>query len=272
MNLKAADRYRIEARRKLDLGALDPSDTSLVKGGKSSAAKPLRQYNERLAELQDLLYAEHQHKLLIVLQGMDTAGKDGTIRRVFEGMDPVGVRVASFKVPTEEELGHDFLWRVHRQVPGKGEVVIFNRSHYEDVLIVRVHQLVPAKVWQQRYEQIRSFERMLTETGTTILKFFLYIDKDEQKKRLQNRLDDPTKHWKFRLGDLDERKRWDDYLDAYEDAIRETSRDSAPWFIVPSNAKWYRNLVISDILIETLEGLKMKYPEPEEDLVGVIVE
>jgi len=180
--------------------------------------------------------------------------------------------VASFKAPTAEELDHDYLWRIHKQVPGRGEMVIFNRSHYEDVLVVRVHNYVTPEVWKKRFDQINEFERTLAESGTTILKFYLHIDKDEQKERLQARLDDPTKRWKFRLGDLKERKLWNDYMEAFEDVLSKTSTEYAPWYIVPANRKWYRDLVISSILVETLEDLKMKYPESEENLDGVVVE
>lgn len=228
--------------------------------------------NAKLEELQEVLYAEGKHKILIVLQAMDTGGKDGAIRRVFDGVNPQGVRVAAFKVPTEEELAHDYLWRVHKVVPGKGEMVIFNRSHYEDVLVVRVHNIVPKEVWKARYEQINAFERHLAETGTTILKFYLHIDQDEQKERLQARLDDPAKQWKFRLGDLEERKLWPDYMKAYEDALGKTSTEHAPWYIVPANRKWYRDLVISSVLVDALKKLDMKYPEPEDDLSSVVIE
>jgi PPK2 family polyphosphate:nucleotide phosphotransferase len=210
--------------------------------------------------------------VLIVFQAMDTGGKDGTIRRVFDGVNPAGVRVVSFKAPTSEELDHDFLWRVHKATPGNGEMVIFNRSHYEDVLVVRVHDLVPKKVWGKRFDQINEFERTLAENGTTILKFYLHIDLDEQKERLQARLDDPSKHWKFRLGDLAERKRWPEYRNAYEEVLNKTSTDHAPWYIIPANRKWYRDLVISSVLVDTLDGLKMKYPASEENLDGVVVE
>ena len=218
------------------------------------------------------MFAEHKHKVLVVLQAMDTGGKDGTIRHVFEGVNPAGVRVASFKAPTSEELDHDYLWRIHKEVPGKGEMVIFNRSHYEDVLVVRVHNIVPPEVWKKRFDQINEFERILAESGTTILKFYLHIDMDEQKERLQARLDDPTKRWKFRLGDLEERKLWTDYMEAFEDVLSKTSTEYAPWYIVPANRKWYRDLVISSVLVDTLEGLKMKYPVSEENLDGVVVE
>ena len=265
-------RYRVKPSTKVKLSEYDPDDTREFKGDKDDANDVLDELTHRLEAVQELLYAEHKHKLLVVLQGMDTSGKDGVIRHVFEGVNPQGVRVASFKVPTPEELDHDYLWRVHQHVPGKGEIVIFNRSHYEDVLVVRVHELVPEKQWSSRYQQINDFERLLVEEGTTILKFFLHIDKKEQKERLQARLDDPNKLWKFNVGDLKERQLWDAYIDAYEDVLSRTSQEGAPWYIVPSNQKWYRNLVIANVLVETLEKLKMSYPVPEEDLSKVIIE
>ncbi|MBI5950695.1 MAG: polyphosphate kinase 2 family protein [Chloroflexi bacterium] len=264
--------YLVKPDTKVNLAKVDPDDTGDFKGGKEKGLTEIEKLNSKLESLQELLFAEHKHKVLIVLQAMDTGGKDGAIRRVFDGVNPAGVRVASFKAPTPEELDHDYLWRIHRQAPGKGEMVIFNRSHYEDVLVVRVHNLVPPEVWKKRFDQINEFERILAESGTTILKFYLHIDRDEQKERLQARLDDPTKRWKFRLGDLEERKLWDDYMKAYEDVLGKTSADYAPWYIVPANRKWYRDLVISSVLVETLEGLKMKYPAPEENLDGVVVE
>jgi PPK2 family polyphosphate:nucleotide phosphotransferase len=265
-------RYLVEPGKKVKLSEWGPSDTSEFKGGKEEARIEVLKQNLRLRELQEVLFAEHKHKILIVLQAMDTGGKDGAIRHVFEGVNPNGTRVANFKQPAGEELEHDYLWRVHKQVPAKGELVIFNRSHYEEVLIVRVHKLVPEEVWKPRYGQINDFEEMLAENGTTILKFYLHIDKEEQKNRLQARLDDPNKHWKFRTGDLEERKLWPDYMQAYEDVLNKTSTAAAPWFIVPANHKWYRDFVISSILLERLEGLKMKFPEPEDDLSGVVVE
>ena len=218
------------------------------------------------------MYAEQKHKVLVVLQGMDTSGKDGVIRHVFEGVNPQGVKVASFKVPTPEELAHDYLWRIHKQTPGKGELVIFNRSHYEDVLVVRVHDLVEKDVWSRRYDQINHFERMLADEGTIILKFFLHISLDEQKKRLQDRLDNPDKHWKFSVGDLKERKLWSEYVKAYEDVLQKTSTEWAPWYLVPANHKWYRDLVIGTILVDTLKGLNMKYPQPADDLSKIVIE
>lgn len=265
-------RYLVKPGERVDLSKWDPNDKGDFKGGKEEGLEELEKLNARLEELQEVLYASHQHKVLVVLQALDTGGKDGVIRRVFDGVNPQGVRVASFKVPTEEELDHDYLWRVHRVVPGRGEMVIFNRSHYEDVLVVRVHRIVPPEVWKQRYEQINAFERHLAENGTTLLKFFLHIDREEQKERLQARLEDPTKRWKFRLGDLEERKHWGEYMEAYEDALSKTSTDHAPWYVVPANRKWYRDLVISSVLVRTLEDLGMTYPEPEENLDGVVVE
>lgn len=265
-------RYRVEPGKKIDLSKIDPNDDKAFKGDKEKGLKALSKLNAELQALQELLYAEQKHKVLIVLQAMDTGGKDGTIRRVFEGVNPQGVKVASFKVPTAEELAHDFLWRVHKVTPGAGEMVIFNRSHYEDVLVVRVHGYAPEEVWKKRYDQINDFERLLAESGTTILKFFLHIDLDEQKERLQARLDDPTKTWKFRLGDLEERKLWGQYMQAYEDALDKTSTEYAPWYVIPANRKWYRDLVISTILVDTLKGLKMEFPKPEENLDGVVIE
>jgi PPK2 family polyphosphate:nucleotide phosphotransferase len=264
-------RYLIKPGSKVDLKDWDPSDKSGFDGSKSEAEKQIVSINRELETLQELLYAQHLHKLLIILQGMDTSGKDGTIRHVFEGVNPQGVQVTSFKVPTPEELDHDYLWRTHACVPVKGQIMIFNRSHYEDVLIVRVHNLVPTKIWKRRYKQIKDFERMLVEEGTTILKFFLHISSEEQKERLQARLDDPGKRWKFNQGDLLERKRWDEYMAAYEDAIHETSTDVAPWHIVPSNRNWYRNLVVAQTIVDTLKGLKMEYPQPQEDLKGIVI-
>ena len=258
--------------RRIDLSQLDASGTGRFKGGKKAAGPEIAALTERLARLQELLYAQAEHRVLVVLQAMDTGGKDGVIRRVFSAVNPQGVRVSSFKVPTAVELSRDFLWRVHQVVPGNGEMVIFNRSHYEDVLVVRVRNLAPPDVWSKRYAQINDFERLLAESGKTILKFFLHIDLDEQKKRLQARLDDPAKHWKFRLGDLDDRKFWPEYMRAYEDVLEKTSTEYAPWYIIPANRKWYRDLAIAGILVETLEGLKMEFPKSGENLDGVVIE
>jgi PPK2 family polyphosphate:nucleotide phosphotransferase len=260
------NRYRVEPGSLIDLSQWDPDDESSFDIKKDEADEVLEKLNRQLESLQELLYAEHKQKVLIVLQAMDTGGKDGTIRHVFEGVNPQGVRVAAFKVPTPEEMDHDYLWRIHKQTPAKGEIVIFNRSHYEDVLVVRVHELVPEEVWSRRYAQINHFEQMLAQEGTTILKFYLHIDKDEQKQRLQDRLDEADKRWKFNPGDLKERKLWDDYMRAYQDVLSKTSTPWAPWYIVPANHKWYRNLVIATTLVETLKGLDMHYPQPAEDL------
>ncbi len=259
------DCYLVRPGAPVNLAEWDPDDRTAFAGKEKKGRKLFQELNERLEALQELLYAEHKHKVLIVLQAMDTGGKDGVIRRVFEGVNPQGVRVVSFKQPTPDELDHDFLWRVHRHVPGRGEMVIFNRSHYEDVLVVRVHKLVPDEVWSKRYAQINDFERMLAEEGTLILKFFLHISLAEQKQRLQERLDDPTKRWKFNPGDLDERKLWPKYMQAYEDAISKTSTAWAPWYIVPSDRKWYRDLVVCLAIVSALEGLKMSYPQPAFD-------
>ena len=264
--------YRVKPGSHVDLGERDANDKGSFAGDKAEGREQLERLNRELEELQELLYAEHKHKVLIVLQAMDTGGKDGTIRHVFEGVNPQGVRVASFKRPTPEELDHDYLWRVHGHTPGKGEIVIFNRSHYEDVLVVRVHSLVPEEIWSKRYEHITAFERLLADEGTTILKFFLHIDLDEQKERLQARLDQPHKHWKFDPGDLRERKLWPQYIKAYEDAISRTSTKWAPWYIVPANRKWYRNLVIGSAIVEALRSLDMRHPEPDFDPAGIVIE
>jgi PPK2 family polyphosphate:nucleotide phosphotransferase len=266
------NRYRVKSGSKVKLAEIDPSDTSAFKGNKAEAGKELSRLTQRLDSFQELLYAERKHKVLIVLQGMDTSGKDGTIRHVFEGVNPQGVRVASFKVPSLEEQEHDYLWRIHKQTPGSGEMVIFNRSHYEDVLVARVHDLVSEKVWKKRYDQINAFEKMLAAEGTVILKFYLHIDRDEQKKRLQSRLDDDTKHWKFSSADLKERKLWDQYMQAYEEVLIRTSTDYAPWYTVPANHKWYRNMVVASVIDKTLAGLKMKYPPAEEGLNAIKIE
>jgi PPK2 family polyphosphate:nucleotide phosphotransferase len=238
---------------------------------KGETKEELKKNVERLRELQQVLWAEYRHALLIVLQAMDAGGKDGTIKHVMRGVNPQGCRVTSFKVPTEEELDHDFLWRVHKAVPRRGHIGIFNRSHYEDVLVVRVRNLAPPDVWQKRYEQINHFERLLAETGTTILKFFLFISKEEQKQRFEERLADPHKNWKFSMGDVEERAYWGDYMQAYEDALSRCSKPWAPWYVIPADRKWYRNLAISQIIVETLEGLDMRYPPPLPNADEVVI-
>jgi PPK2 family polyphosphate:nucleotide phosphotransferase len=260
MSLK---KLQIKPGSSAHLSSIDPADTSLAPGKKDETNAQSDKLCDRLVDLQELLFAEHKHKLLVVLQGMDTSGKDGTVRHVMRGVSPQACRAVSFKKPTEPEVEHDFLWRIHAQVPAAGEIVIFNRSHYEDVLVVRVHELVPEKIWRKRYDQINDFERTLSESGTTILKFFLHISRDEQRQRLQARLDDPTKRWKFQHGDIEERKLWDDYTKAYEAVLEKTSTDWAPWIVVPSDKKWVRNWVVAKTIIDTLEGFDMKYPQPD---------
>jgi PPK2 family polyphosphate:nucleotide phosphotransferase len=255
---------------RVDLSTIDPAATH--GHAKAASAEELATGLERLTDLQDRIWAEGRHKVLVVLQGIDAAGKDGTVLHVMSAFNPQGCSVTPFKAPSAEELAHDYLWRIHRHVPGKGEIVVFNRSHYEDVLVVRVHDIVPKDVWSRRYDEINAFEQLLTDEGTTIVKFFLYIDRDEQRARLQARLDDPTKRWKFRLGDLEERKRWDDYTAAYEAVLERCSTDRAPWYVIPANRKWFRNLAVAEILADTLDELEPSYPEPAEDLNGVVVE
>ena len=264
------DALRVQPGSRVRLAQIDPSAT--FGHEKEAAAAELQAGLDRLTDLQDRLWAEARHPVLVVLQGIDTAGKDGTIRHVMSAFNPMGCTVTSFKVPTPPELAHDYLWRIHQRTPGKGEIGIFNRSHYEDVLVVRVHELVPKAVWSKRFDQINAFEQLLVDSGTTIVKFFLWISRDEQRERLQARLDQPDKRWKFRLGDLDERKRWDDYVAAYDDALSRCSTDAAPWYVIPSNRKWFRNLAVAEILADTIDGLKPRYPKPEEDLTGVVVE
>lgn len=265
-------RYRVPPGTAVDLRQWDPRDRSLCTAGKEAGREITRELNRRLEALQEMLYAHGQHKVLVVLQAMDTGGKDGTIRTVFDGTDPQGVKVASFKRPTPAELAHDYLWRVHRHTPGSGEIVLFNRSHYEDVLAVRVHELVPRQAWERRYEHINHFERLLADEGTTILKFFLHISREEQRQRLQERLDVRDKRWKFSRGDLAERARWHDYQAAYEAVLSRTSTPWAPWFVVPADRNWYRDLVVSRLLVDCLEGLDLHYPEPEAGLDDVVIE
>lgn len=264
------ERHLVKPGKKFRLSAVDPADTGEYRD-KKEARKQLDADRTELIRLQELLYAEGQHALLIVLQAMDTGGKDGTIAHVMSGVNPQGCIVTPFKVPTAEELAHDYLWRVHKAVPPKRMIGIFNRSHYEDVLVVRVHNLVPKEVWSRRYEQINQFEKHLAENGVTILKFFLHISKEEQKRRLQARLDDPTKHWKFAVGDLKERALWEEYMAAYEDAINLTSTEWAPWYVVPADRKWYRNLVVARVIVETLRSFNMQYPPSAADLTQVVI-
>jgi PPK2 family polyphosphate:nucleotide phosphotransferase len=263
---------RVTPGTDLDLSAIDPRSTPGFDGDKQDSKPVFHERRRRLAELQDLLYADGTQRLLVVLQATDTGGKDGTIRHVFKDVDPIGIHMWSFKKPSEEELAHDYLWRAHAKVPADGEVVVFNRSHYEDVLVVRVHGLIDDQRVQQRFAHIRDFERMLVEEGTTIVKVFLHISKEEQAERLQKRLDRPDKHWKFSSADLEERERWEDYQQAFRDAIDATSTEHAPWYVVPADRKWYRNLAVSTLLVEVLEELDMSYPPPEPGLDDVVVE
>lgn len=265
MHTKFTKELIVKPGKKVHLSKYDPDETLGWKKGAAmevSLAKAVQTLDKR----QYLMYAEHKRALLIVLQGLDAAGKDGTIRHVMSGVNPQGCRVTSFKVPTDEEAAHDFLWRVHKAVPGQGYIGIFNRSHYEDVLVVRVHKLVPKEVWRERYDDINAFEELLGENKTRILKFFLHISKDEQKKRFEKRIHDPDREWKISDADLRERKFWDDYIEAYEDALTKCSTDVAPWFIIPANKKWFRNLAVSHIIAETMEDMDMKFPKPTIDV------
>lgn len=252
--------FTVEPNKTFSLSKINANDCGEWENKKDEAKTKLAELTAEIDQLQEILYAEHKHKILIVLQGMDGGGKDGTIRAVFDGVNPQGVQVANFKVPTPLELDHDYLWRIHPCVPGKGELVIFNRSHYEDTLIVRVHDLISIEECNKRYQQIVHFETMLFEEGTTILKFCLFIDKDEQKKRLLERLDDPTKQWKFNPNDINERKLWDQYMVAYEEMLNHTSSDISPWYLIPANHNWYRNLIIAQIIVGELKKLEMQYP------------
>jgi PPK2 family polyphosphate:nucleotide phosphotransferase len=262
------DRLRVKPGSKVRLKDVDPGYHG--EGVTTADAAAMVAAYERQLELGQLkLYAESRRSLLIVLQGLDASGKDGVCRHVLDAFNPLGTTVSAFKQPTPAELAHDFLWRVHARAPGKGEVAVFNRSHYEDVLVVRVHGLVPRKVWSRRYEQINEFERQLGASGTTILKFFLYISKDEQLERFRDRLEDPRRNWKISLGDYEERSHWDEYIEAYEEALERCSTDDAPWYVIPSNRKWFRDLAVSQILCATLEDMNLRYPEPSVDLEEV---
>jgi PPK2 family polyphosphate:nucleotide phosphotransferase len=252
---------------KMKLADVDTSGTHGIE--KEAAAAQLEKNLDRLSVLQYLLYAESRRSLLVVLQGIDAGGKDGTIQHVMSGLNPQGVQVTSFKVPEGAEKRHDYLWRVHCAVPEFGQIGIFNRSHYEDVLVVRVHNIVPKSVWSKRYAQINDFERMLNENGTRIVKFLLYIDKNEQAKRFRERIDDKTKNWKFSPADLKEREYWDQYTDAYQDMLRQCSTECAPWYVIPSDRKWFRNLAVSQILCDELEAMSLKFPKPVADLSGL---
>lgn len=273
MKIKTKD-YLVKPEKKLKLTTFNPNDTGKFpdnEEGKLAAQDLLEKQIEKLAQLQNLLYADGSKALLVVLQALDAAGKDSTIRKVFSGINPQGVKVSSFKAPTPEELEHDFLWRIHKVVPRKGMIGVFNRSHYEDVLVVRVKNFAPKKVWSKRFKQINNFEETLNESGTKLVKFYLHIDKEEQKERFQERLEDPEKNWKFNPGDLQDRELWDAYQKAFEDVFNKCSTPDAPWYIIPANKKWYRNVLIAQILIEALESMKLSYPSIDYDPASVII-
>jgi PPK2 family polyphosphate:nucleotide phosphotransferase len=260
--------FRVKAGTKVNLAKIDAGYHGDIED-EDKAKEELKKYADRLSELQAVMYAENKHALLIVLQAMDAGGKDGTIHHVMEAMNPQGCSVVGFKVPTPEELAHDYLWRIHQHTPRKGQITVFNRSHYEDVLVVRVHNLVPEEVWSKRYNDINAFERILANSGTTIVKFYLHIDEEEQLERFKDRLDQPDKQWKISDSDYSERDYWDDYQQAYMDALSKCSFNYAPWYIIPANHKWFRDLAVSQILVETMENMKMKYPEPTVDLAEI---
>jgi len=256
----------------VDLSAVGTSDTSAAPGDKAATKAGTAALVERLAEAQEVLWARRHEKVLIVLQGIDTSGKGGTVEHVFGGVNPAGLKVTSFKAPSESELERDYLWRVHANVPRAGEIGVFDRSHYEDVLAVRVLGLLPEARWRRRFDHINAFEQLLHDEGTTIVKVLLHISKDEQLRRLEARLADPHKRWKFQVGDLDARGRWDAYQAAFAEAVERTATDHAPWHIVPADKKWYRNWAVASIVVATLEGMDLTWPEPEEDLSSIVME
>jgi PPK2 family polyphosphate:nucleotide phosphotransferase len=261
-------KFMIEPDAKVRLGKIDPDFTGKHISREAGVDATARQI-ERIARLQYLLYADARQSLLIVLQGLDAAGKDGLVRHLFSGVNPQGVSVASFKKPSEREAAHDFLWRVHRQAPAKGEIAIYNRSHYEDVLVVRVHKLVPHAVWSKRYDLINDFEKTLSENGTRILKFYLHISPQEQLERFKARLDDPTRQWKISEADYSEREYWPQYIKAYEDALERTSTKHAPWYVIPSNKKWFRNLAVSQIIADAMDDMELTLPRPRVDIAAI---
>lgn len=269
----ALERYWVKPGSKVDLEKIRPDEKVLYEGaGKTDFLPQFHQLQQELQEMQKMLYAQGKHRILVVMQAMDTGGKDGCIKHVFSHIDPQGIHVRSFKKPTAEELAYDFLWRVHSKVPPNGQMVIFNRSHYEDIIAVRVKKLFPDAVWKRRQKHVVDFERMLAEEGTTIVKIFLHISREEQKERLEARLADPHKHWKFNPDDLADRRLWGDFMKAYEDVIEATSTDHAPWYIVPADRKWYRNLCVARIMVDTLQSLDMKLPKVDWDPGDVVIE
>jgi PPK2 family polyphosphate:nucleotide phosphotransferase len=262
-------KFVVKSGSKIRLKHFDPSYRGKDESHKSALAE-IEKHRQKMDELQYLMYAENKHSLLIVLQALDAGGKDGTVRHVFAGMNPAGCTSVGFKQPTPKELAHDFLWRVHPYVPAKGSVAIFNRSHYEDVLVARVHGLVPENIWSKRYDEINDFEKLVTtQNNTTILKFFLHISKEEQLARFEKRLDDPARHWKISDSDYKEREYWDNYTKAFEDVLNKTSTEHAPWFVIPSNHKWFRDLAISQIIVGQMEDMDMQLPKPTVDLAEI---
>ena len=266
-----SERWRVAPGSAFDVSQVDPGSLEGGPGDKKVTNAAIGELRDRLAELQGRLYAESGQALLVVLQALDAGGKDGTIKHVFQGVNPQGCKVTSFKQPNAHEQSHDFLWRIHQNTPHKGMIGIFNRSHYEDVLVVRVHDLVPEHVWRRRYELICNFERELTLEGVRIVKFFLHISKDEQANRFRRRLDRPDKRWKFSHADLEERKRWDDYQRAYRDAIAKTSTEQAPWYVIPADRNWYRDWAVLTVLVQTLREMNPRYPPPAEDIEGIVI-
>lgn len=269
----ALEKYLVKPGSKVDLRKIDADDRHLFEdGGKDDSAKAFDKLQDELKFLQTKLYAQNKHRILVVMQAMDTGGKDGCIKNVFSRIDPQGIHVRSFKKPNEEELSRDFLWRIHDKVPRNGQLVIFNRSHYEDIIAVKVKNLFPEKIWKQRFRHVVDFERMLAEEGTTIVKIYLHISRDEQKRRLDSRLLNPEKHWKFNPDDLKDRGLWLDFMQTYEEVLSKTSTEYAPWFVVPANRKWYRNLVVARIMVDTMKQLDMKFPKITWNPADIVVE
>ncbi len=269
----ALEKYWIKPGTKVDFGKFDSSEKMLFLGASKDEVEPqFDDLQDQLQRLQKVLYAQNKHRILVVMQAMDTGGKDGCIKHVFSRIDPQGIHVRSFKKQSAEELAHDFLWRVHSKVPSTGQMVIFNRSHYEDIIAVRVKKIYPDEVWKRRQRHVIEFERMLAEEGTTIVKIFLHISKDEQKRRLEARLANPAKHWKINPDDLVDRAHWDDFMNAYEDVIGKTSTELAPWYVVPADRKWYRNLCVARIMLDTLKKLNMEFPAIDWDPSSLKIE
>ena len=261
-----AKEYRVKEGEKIDLSKIDPDCAKLCpEGDKHNTLELFDELRNEIQKLQKVLYAQSKHRILVVIQAMDTGGKDGCVKHVFSRVDPQGIDVQAFKKPTEEDLAHDFLWRIHPHVSGNGQIVVFNRSHYEDIIAVRVKKLYEDKVWKRRYRHVIEFERMLAEEGTTIIKLFLHISKDEQKRRLESRLVNPGKHWKFNPDDLKDRARWGEFMGVYEEMIEKTSTSYAPWHVIPSDKKWYRNLCVARLFADTLKGLNLEFPKPDWD-------